>query len=89
MTPTLDFAVVKQSGITQGQFAEMCGVSREAANLWMNARTRPSKVRARRVDKVLLALRKAVARGTLPVTTDTPHRAAQRVLDAIATTLKD
>ena len=39
----MDFTVVAQAGLTQKEFAEVCGVSRITANTWVRGKMNPHR----------------------------------------------
>ncbi len=61
-----EFVIIERAGLTQGEFAELIGVSRNTVNLWMNGPRRPHFLLRRRVDKALELLKKAVDDARLP-----------------------
>jgi DNA-binding XRE family transcriptional regulator len=67
----MDFATIKAAGLTQGEFAHLCDVSRVTTNLWVKGRMGPNKFLKQRVADTLAALAAAVADGRLPLK-DTP-----------------
>lgn len=81
MIADLDFSILKRAGVSQGLFADLCQVSRETANGWVNGRSKPAKDRRSNVTKILRALDLAVQRGNLPV--DSRSVTAARVLNTI------
>ena len=56
---TLDFSLIEKAGLTQGEFADLIGVTRVTVNLWVNGGT-PSpyltKVCAARLAKLEAAI---------------------------------
>lgn len=71
----MDFAVIEQAGISQGQFASLVGVSRITVNTWVRGRFSPRPDIARRAGKVLDLVLSAVQSGRLPVPV-VDHRSA-------------
>ena len=76
MDQTLDFTVIKQAGITQQEFAQLCEVTRTTVNLWVSGSTRPHKCVRRRVATMTAALTRAVEAKLLPLPQDDDARVA-------------
>lgn len=84
MTDKIDFAVVAKAGLTQKEFAELCGVSRITANLWVRGHNQPHAYIRDKVAEIIASLVDAVDRGSLPLSGRAP--APSRV-DAITKAL--
>lgn len=69
MTPqdTYDFTIVTRAGLTQKEFAVLCGVSRVTANLWVQGKMRPHRYIKTRASQLVALLEKAVLQETLPL----------------------
>jgi transcriptional regulator with XRE-family HTH domain len=67
MATDLNFSILKEAGVTQGDFALLCGVTRTTASLWANSHVRPHRFLRPRVERTLNLIDKAVARGDLPL----------------------
>lgn len=61
----MDFTILKTAGITQGEFAWLCGVSRVTVNNWVKRGSVHTLV-APKVKKILNAVTTAQAQGALP-----------------------
>jgi transcriptional regulator with XRE-family HTH domain len=61
----LDFAIIKKAGLSQQDFADLCGVSRVTVNLWVNGKT-PSRFLKEKLSETLMAIAEADALGKLP-----------------------
>lgn len=63
----MNYGILDLAGVSQGQFAEVLGVSRITVNTWVNGRNAPKPRLQRRVREFLMLLEQAVHNGTLPV----------------------
>lgn len=63
----MDFEIIKRAGLTQKEFAQLCGVSRATVNLWVTGRFRPTRYITAKVQRVIDALATAVATEQLPL----------------------
>ena len=79
----MNFELVTQAGLTQGEFAGLCGVDRVTINLWMNGHRQPHRLLDDRVRGVLSVLAYAIDNGFLPVMNIPPGDSARA--DAVAT----
>ena len=61
----LDFSVIERAGLTQGEFADLIGVTRVTVNLWVNGGT-PSPYLTRVCDGMLNRLQEAIDAEYLP-----------------------
>jgi DNA-binding XRE family transcriptional regulator len=68
----MDFTVVAQAGLTQKEFAAVCGVSRVTANTWVRGKMNPHRYIKQKIAVVLDALHSAVAHADLPLKADVP-----------------
>lgn len=86
MKEPIPFAVIAHSGMTQGEFAQIVGVTRVTTNLWVKGKMRPNRYVAERVNKLLSSIAAAVDQGHLPLPPATPkHKrleSLKRVIDA-------
>jgi len=65
MKTEFDFDALRESGVTQAEFAALFGVSRTTVNTWVAGRL-PTKFLQSRVYKYLRLLRQGVDNGSLP-----------------------
>ena len=70
----MDFTVVSKAGLTQGEFASLCGVSRGSVNLGVNGKMRPCRSVAKHVTDTLDAVKHAVENQRLPLAAKTPRK---------------
>jgi len=63
----MDFTVVSKAGLTQREFATLCGVSRVTVNLWVKGKMRPCRFIAPFVQDTLDAINHAMSKGRLPL----------------------
>jgi DNA-binding XRE family transcriptional regulator len=78
-----DFSVLKESGVTQTQFAAMVGVTRVTVNTWVARKFAPNKSKQKLVAAALVALRAAIERKDLPKTVLVRHKTVSAYLDTI------
>ena len=71
----MDFTVVSKAGLTQGEFAALCGVSRVSVNLWVNGKMKPCRYVAKHVTDTLNAVEYALDQKRLPLAAKTPRKA--------------
>ena len=62
----MDFSVLKDTDLSQVEFAEVLGVSRVTVNLWLHGKANPHRYNTDNVYATLVALRKASDKGLLP-----------------------
>lgn len=62
---TLDFSIIDKAGLTQGEFAEMLGVSRVTVNHWVNG-AKPSPYLTKTCGALLQQLKAALEQQLLP-----------------------
>jgi transcriptional regulator with XRE-family HTH domain len=65
----MDFTILTRAGVTQGQFAELVGVSRPTVNTWVKGRWSPGPRHKHRAEKALRLIAEAIERGVLPAPT--------------------
>lgn len=70
MTERIDFEPLANSGLTQKEFADLCGVSRVTVNLWARGKMQPHLYIKDRVSGVVDALAEAIQAGKLPIGKD-------------------
>ena len=75
----MDFSIIRRAGLTQGQFAELAGVSRITVNTWVQGKFRPRPPQRTRVIRAVQLLEAAVRKQHLPLSADNRHSA---ILDA-------
>lgn len=63
-----NFDIVSEAGLTQKEFAAICGVSRVTANLWMRGHAKPHMFIQDRVRMVLNDIQFSLTANQLPVT---------------------
>jgi predicted transcriptional regulator len=63
----MKFEVLRQAGVTQGEFAHYLKVSRVTVNNWISGKGKVHEARVPRVQRLLDAIASAVAEGKLPV----------------------
>ena len=68
----MNFDVISQAGLTQKEFAEVCGVTRTTVNLWRNGKMKPHRFISTRILAILSAMEHAVAADELPLKTKPP-----------------
>lgn len=66
--------VFRQAGLGPADLSLLLNVSRVTASLWLNGHSRPHLLLEERVDRLLHAVRDAVAAGRLPLSDDIPRR---------------
>lgn len=71
----MDFTIVSKAGLSQGEFAALCGVSRVSVNLWVNGKMRPCRYVSKHVADTLEAVAHAVEQKRLPLAAKTPRKA--------------
>lgn len=71
-----DFTIIKQAGITQHEFAQLCEVTRTTVNLWVSGINKPHKCVRRRVAMMAAALTRAVEAKLLPLPQEDDARVA-------------
>lgn len=62
----MDFKVLEETGVSQGEFAKLVPVSRATVNSWASGRSRPNDKRDKKVRQLLLVLRMARDKRMLP-----------------------
>ncbi len=62
----MDFRLIAQAGLTQRDFAELCGVTRTTVSLWVTGKMNPHRYLRPQVERVMEALEKGVSDKTLP-----------------------
>lgn len=67
MDQPLNYDTIADAGLTQSEFAELCGVSRVTVNLWIKGKMNPHRFVRDRVAEVLDQIREAHTKGSLPV----------------------
>lgn len=65
----MNFDLISQAGLTQKEFAEVCGVSRTTVNLWSNGKMKPHRFIKARISAVLNAMERAIMANDLPMKT--------------------
>lgn len=63
----MDTKMLKDTGLTQNELAELFGVSRPTINFWMHGRFKPHALHREKVETVTAQLAKALADGHLPL----------------------
>jgi transcriptional regulator with XRE-family HTH domain len=63
----LNFAFLAVAGVSQGEFAVLCGVSRVTVNLWVNGRSTPHRYLVPHVTTVLDSIAAAFDAHRLPI----------------------
>jgi transcriptional regulator with XRE-family HTH domain len=81
----MEFEIVGKAGLTQSEFAKLCGVSRVTANLWLNGKMKPHRLLTLAVAKRLDLLQEAVTSGDLPLDRNVLKRDRERQLYTIVT----
>ena len=64
---SLDFSIIEQAGITQGEVAELLGVSRVTVNKYCKGHAQPHSLIAKRVARFLALLESKITEGKLPI----------------------
>jgi len=88
MTRELDYSILQAAGITQTDFAELCGVSRVTVNLWVKGKMRPHRYLREQVEVVLDQLQSALAKKRLPITRP-PGGRKENKIEALRAALVD
>lgn len=70
----MDFTIIKTCGLTQKEFAVLCGVSRTTTNLWVTGKMKPHRYIQDRVAAIVAALGLAHSDAQLPIDSCAPHR---------------
>lgn len=83
------FDLIERAGITQGQFAELAGVSRITVNTWVKGRYGPRADLRTRVVRLLGLITEALRTGALPVTTTSQRAATAKVLERMRRQMSD
>lgn len=78
----MDFSTIARSGMTQGEFAQLVGVSRPTANMWVTGKMHPHRYTNAKIALVLEHLQSAIKHGALPLEKGVADRVA-RVGDAV------
>lgn len=79
----MDFSLIDRAGVSQGQFAQLVGVSRITVNTWVKARFKPRGSIRVRVIKLLSLLEAAITDGRLPVPVSDRRAETEAVLNAL------
>ncbi len=74
----MDIEMLKDTGLTQAELAELFGVTRPTINFWLHGRFKPHALHREKIEMVTAQLAKAVADGRLPLPEGIPKH--QRVL---------
>lgn len=83
----MDFDILFDAGITQGEFAQIVGVSRVTVNMWSKGKTIPNRFRERKIQRVLAAVKSALGAKKLPI--DEKHGRIPLLKRVIANHLTD
>lgn len=70
----MDFTVVSKAGLTQREFAALCGVSRVTVNLWVKEKMKPCRFIAPFVKDTLEAIEHAIEKKRLPLAAKTSRK---------------
>jgi len=62
----MDFQVLQDTGVSQGEFARLMGVSRVTVNNWCRGHSTPRGDRAKKARQLILVLRRCGEAGMLP-----------------------
>jgi transcriptional regulator with XRE-family HTH domain len=73
----MDFSVIRRSGMTQAEFAALCGVSRVTANTWVRGKMRPHRYTKAKIVLLLDHLESAIKAGDLPLLNGSANRDTQ------------
>jgi len=76
----LDFSIIKQSGVSQHDFALLAGVSRVTVNLWVGG-AEPSRFLREKLADLLSAMKAATDHGKLPLTRPRRYPNDKRISD--------
>jgi transcriptional regulator with XRE-family HTH domain len=85
MDDTLDFSLIEKAGLSQGEFADLCNVSRITVNLWVNGRMKPHRYLHAGVKQALEEVQTAIDEKRLPIPGVTTR--GQRRRDAVQAAL--
>lgn len=73
----MDFSIVEKAGLTQGEFAWLCGVSRVTANKWLHGGAVHPLLKSPTAT-MLDRIRKAVEKSALPLAYDAEAKAVPK-----------
>lgn len=85
MDDNIDFSILEKAGISQAEFADLCGVSRVTVNLWVKGKMQPHRYLRHTVARVTEDIQVALDAGRLPV--DTPFRRVEKRKEALSAAL--
>lgn len=63
----MDTTLLKGTGLTQSELAELYGVSRATVNFWLHGRFKPHPLHREKIETVTSQLVKALKDGLLPL----------------------
>jgi DNA-binding XRE family transcriptional regulator len=66
MNDKIDFSTLTEAGVSQGDFAYLCGVSRVTVNLWVKGNP-PNRFLKTQVANTIAAIKCSVIDGRLPL----------------------
>jgi DNA-binding XRE family transcriptional regulator len=72
----MDFTVIARGGMTQGEFAALCGISRVTTNLWVRGKMQPHRYTKAKIVLLLEYLESAIRFGDLPLSDSVASRDA-------------
>lgn len=72
----MDFSVIKRARMTQGEFADLVGVSRVTVNQWVRGKMRPHRYTSAKIGAMLEHLESAAEFGELPLPNGVSDRLA-------------
>lgn len=79
----MDFDVVRRAGLSDTEFAKLCGVSRVTANNWRKKRMRPHRLLQIGIMRRLDVIAEAVVTGDLPLSKTVPRKEREKRLVAV------
>lgn len=82
------FEPAKEAGISPSELSRLLQVSRVTASLWLNGHARPHHLHEHKIQRVLLAIRRATKKGKLPLSpdihrTERDYQLSRAVLEAL------
>lgn len=63
----MDFTLISRAGLTQAEFAHLCGVSRVTVSLWVNGHAVPHYLHDGHIAGALAVLQRGLADNRFPV----------------------
>ena len=77
----MDFSLIERAGLTQSEFAQLCGVTRVTTNLWATGKMNPHRYISSKVASILRAIETAIQNEKLPIATNVTKTDRQTAID--------